>query len=217
MVARSADRPARNSNRGLRAQNIQARLLQRRIVVVVEIVQSDHMAAFGQQPAGNMKADEARRSRDQYRLIRHRHPLNDADWPARGSGASLPAAPRVPQYPVGRLLPDRPQNHTKAGKIQRAAARVRAFRPSPQTKPRTMRRILLSSLKILISAALLYLALRKVDFHELASRFNVASLGWIALAIAVTFLQIFVGVLRWREISAECGAPLGPRRRRAST
>ena len=28
------------------------------------------------------------------------------------------------------------------------------------------------------------------------------------LAIAVTFLQIFIGVLRWREISAECGAPL---------
>ena len=72
-----------------------------------------------------------------------------------------------------------------------------------------MRRILLSALKILISAALLYLALRKVDFYELASRFNVASLGWIGLAIAVTFLQIFVGVLRWREISAECGAPLG--------
>ena len=38
-----------------------------------------------------------------------------------------------------------------------------------------------------------------------------ASLGWIGLAIAVTFLQIFVGVLRWREISAECGAPLGTR------
>ena len=71
-----------------------------------------------------------------------------------------------------------------------------------------MRRILLSLLKILISAALLYLALRKVDLYELASRFNVASLGWIGLAIAVTFLQIFVGVLRWREISAECGAPL---------
>ena len=62
-----------------------------------------------------------------------------------------------------------------------------------------MRRILLSSLKILVSAALLYLALRKVDFHELASRFNVASVGWIALAIAATFLQIFIGVLRWRE------------------
>ena len=71
-----------------------------------------------------------------------------------------------------------------------------------------MRRILLLSLKILVSGALLYLALRKVDFHELASRFNVASVGWIALAIAATFLQIFVGVLRWRVVSAECGAPL---------
>ena len=72
-----------------------------------------------------------------------------------------------------------------------------------------MRRIVVSSLKILVSAALLYLALRKVDFHELASRFNVASLGWIVLAIVATFLQIFIGVLRWREVSAECGAPLG--------
>ena len=27
----------------------------------------------------------------------------------------------------------------------------------------------------------------------------------------MTFLQIFVGVLRWREISAECGAPLATR------
>ncbi|MGE0288758.1 MAG: lysylphosphatidylglycerol synthase transmembrane domain-containing protein [Bradyrhizobium sp.] len=71
-----------------------------------------------------------------------------------------------------------------------------------------MRRIVLSTLKILVSAALLYLALRKVDFLELGSRFNVASLGWIGLAIAATLLQIFIGVLRWREITAECGAPL---------
>ena len=71
-----------------------------------------------------------------------------------------------------------------------------------------MRRILLSTIKILVSAALLYLALRKVNLSELGSRIDVASLGWIGMAIAVTFLQIFVGVLRWREISAECGAPL---------
>jgi hypothetical protein len=71
-----------------------------------------------------------------------------------------------------------------------------------------MRRILLSTIKILISAALLYLSLRKVNLSELASRIDIASLGWIALAIAVTFLQIFVGVLRWCQISAECGAPL---------
>jgi uncharacterized membrane protein YbhN (UPF0104 family) len=72
-----------------------------------------------------------------------------------------------------------------------------------------MRRIVLSTLKIVVSAALLYLALRKVDFQELASRFNVASLGWIGLAIAAALLQLFVGVLRWREVSDECGAPLG--------
>src|SRR3954453_16088697 len=71
-----------------------------------------------------------------------------------------------------------------------------------------MRRILLSALKILISAALLYFALRKINFYDLASRFDIASLGWIGLAIAVTFLQIFLGALRWRVISADCGAPL---------
>ncbi len=71
-----------------------------------------------------------------------------------------------------------------------------------------MRRILLSAIKILISAALLYFSLRKANFSDLASRINFASLGWIGLAIALTFLQIFVGVLRWCEISAECDAPL---------
>jgi uncharacterized membrane protein YbhN (UPF0104 family) len=74
-----------------------------------------------------------------------------------------------------------------------------------------MRRILLSTTKILISAALLYFALRKVNLADLVSRINVASLGWIGMAIAVTFLQIFVGVLRWRVIGAECGAPLATR------
>jgi uncharacterized membrane protein YbhN (UPF0104 family) len=36
-------------------------------------------------------------------------------------------------------------------------------------------------------------------------------MGWIGVAIATTFLQIFVGVLRWREIGEECGAPLATR------
>ena len=71
-----------------------------------------------------------------------------------------------------------------------------------------MRRILLSTAKILVSAALLYFSLRKVNLTDLASRLDLASLGWIALAIAVTFLQILIGALRWREISAECDAPL---------
>jgi uncharacterized membrane protein YbhN (UPF0104 family) len=71
-----------------------------------------------------------------------------------------------------------------------------------------MRQILSSIVKILISGALLYLALRKVNLADLASRIDVASLGWIALAIAVTLLQILLGVLRWREVSVACGAPL---------
>src|SRR6202140_5883692 len=74
-----------------------------------------------------------------------------------------------------------------------------------------MRRILLSTTKIGISAALLYFALGKGNLADLAARINIASLGWIGAAIALTFLQIFVGVLRWCEISAECGAPLPTR------
>jgi uncharacterized membrane protein YbhN (UPF0104 family) len=71
-----------------------------------------------------------------------------------------------------------------------------------------MRRILLSAIKILVSAALLYLALRKVNFADLAARIDLTSAVWLALAVALTFLQIFVGVLRWRIVGAECGAPL---------
>ena len=71
-----------------------------------------------------------------------------------------------------------------------------------------MRRILLSAIKILVSGALLYLALRKANFADLASRLDLTSAVWLFLAVAVVFLQIFVGVLRWRIVSAESGAPL---------
>src|SRR3569832_2108180 len=71
-----------------------------------------------------------------------------------------------------------------------------------------MRRILISAIKILVSAALLYLALRKANFADLAARLDLTSAAWLLLALAVTFLQIFIGVLRWRIVSAECGAPL---------
>ena len=74
-----------------------------------------------------------------------------------------------------------------------------------------MRQILLSAIKVLISVALLFLALRKANFSDLASRIDLASAGWIALAIAFTFLQIFIGVLRWRIVSDECGAPIPTR------
>jgi glycosyltransferase 2 family protein len=71
-----------------------------------------------------------------------------------------------------------------------------------------MRRILLSAIKILVSAALLYLALRKANFADLAARLDLTSAAWLLLALAVTFLQIFIGVLRWRIVGVESGAPL---------
>src|SRR5579863_1979823 len=71
-----------------------------------------------------------------------------------------------------------------------------------------MRQILFTAIKVLVSVALLFLALRKANFSDLASRIDLASAGWIGLAIAMTFLQIFIGVLRWRIVSEECGAPI---------
>jgi glycosyltransferase 2 family protein len=71
-----------------------------------------------------------------------------------------------------------------------------------------MRQILLTAVKILISVALLFFALRKVDPANLVSRINATSVGWLAGAVGMTLLQIFFGVLRWWEISEQCGAPL---------
>src|ERR1700752_3831459 len=71
-----------------------------------------------------------------------------------------------------------------------------------------MRQILFTAIKVLVSVALLFLALRKANFSDLAARIDLASAGWIGLAIATTFLQLVMGVLRWRIVSRECGAPL---------
>ncbi|WP_315831432.1 lysylphosphatidylglycerol synthase transmembrane domain-containing protein [Bradyrhizobium prioriisuperbiae] len=71
-----------------------------------------------------------------------------------------------------------------------------------------MRQILLVALKILVSGALLYLALRGVNVSAILARMNQINLGWIAVAIAMTLVQILLGALRWREITALCGAPL---------
>ena len=71
-----------------------------------------------------------------------------------------------------------------------------------------MRRLLLSTGKILISAALLYFALRKANFSDLVSRFDLASLFWISLATGVALFQFFLAAIRWRQVSVECGAPL---------
>ncbi len=65
------------------AQVIQPRPLQVRVIVIVQIVEADDLTAFGQQPAGDVKADETRRTRDQNRLIRHHIPNGFGSAPPR--------------------------------------------------------------------------------------------------------------------------------------
>ncbi len=71
-----------------------------------------------------------------------------------------------------------------------------------------MRKIALLSVKIFVSLGLLYFALRKTNFSELVSRIDATSAGWIGLAVAAVLLQVFLGAVRWREVSSYCGAPL---------
>src|ERR1700704_4178060 len=48
------------------AQDIQPRLLQRRVIVTVEIVKTDNWGASGEQLMGDVKPNKPRRTRDQY-------------------------------------------------------------------------------------------------------------------------------------------------------
>ncbi|MET0674459.1 MAG: lysylphosphatidylglycerol synthase transmembrane domain-containing protein [Bradyrhizobium sp.] len=71
-----------------------------------------------------------------------------------------------------------------------------------------MRAFLILLLRIAVSLALLYLALRGINFAAIQVRLSQISIGWIIVAIVITIFQIFLGALRWREISALCDAPL---------
>jgi uncharacterized membrane protein YbhN (UPF0104 family) len=71
-----------------------------------------------------------------------------------------------------------------------------------------MRNFLILTIRIAVSLALLYLALRGIDFAAIEARLSQINVGWIALAVLVTLFQIFLGALRWREISDLCHAPL---------
>ncbi|MBR1156992.1 lysylphosphatidylglycerol synthase transmembrane domain-containing protein [Bradyrhizobium sp. JYMT SZCCT0428] len=76
-----------------------------------------------------------------------------------------------------------------------------------------MRGFLIFAIRILVSAALLYLALRGVNFAEIQLRLKESGLGWLlgwmVLAVLVNLLQVILGAIRWQLISADCGAPLG--------
>jgi len=72
-----------------------------------------------------------------------------------------------------------------------------------------MRGFLLLAARILVSAALLYFAFRGINFASIQSRLSQINIAWILLAVAATIFQVFLGALRWREISTASGAPLG--------
>ena len=72
-----------------------------------------------------------------------------------------------------------------------------------------MRGFLLLAARILVSAALLYFAFRGIHIDSIQSRLSQISPLWMLLAVAATVFQIFLGALRWREISTACAAPLG--------
>jgi uncharacterized membrane protein YbhN (UPF0104 family) len=75
-----------------------------------------------------------------------------------------------------------------------------------------MRGFLVLAARILVSGALLYFALRGVDFAGIQARLNQTSaswfFSWMAAAILVNLIQIGFGAMRWREISGYCHAPL---------
>lgn len=71
-----------------------------------------------------------------------------------------------------------------------------------------MRRLLSFLWKAAVSAVLLYLATRLVDFGALRDRLSRVNLGWIAFGVVVLIFQIAVASLRWRQIADHVRAPL---------
>ena len=71
-----------------------------------------------------------------------------------------------------------------------------------------MRQVLTFAIRVVVSLGLLYLALRGVNFAAIESRLSQINLSWIFVAILVAVFQIFLGALRWKEISVLCEAPL---------
>ncbi len=71
-----------------------------------------------------------------------------------------------------------------------------------------MRRLLSFVLKAGISAALLYLSLRRINLESLGHRLGDLDWRWIAFIIALAAAQVSVGAMRWRDIAIVCGAKL---------
>jgi len=71
-----------------------------------------------------------------------------------------------------------------------------------------MRRTLLLLAKATISILLLYLSLHSIDLGTLGARLSRLESGWIVLALLLLTVQVVLLAVRWRNISAACGANL---------
>jgi glycosyltransferase 2 family protein len=71
-----------------------------------------------------------------------------------------------------------------------------------------MRRTLSLLAKATISILLLYLSLHSIDLGTLGARLSRLESGWIVLALFLMTVQVVLLAVRWRNISAACGANL---------
>ena len=71
-----------------------------------------------------------------------------------------------------------------------------------------MRKTLLLFAKIFASAGLLYLALRGIDFGQVKARLSNINFAWMMAATAVALFQLWLGAVRWRDVTGVCGTDL---------
>ena len=71
-----------------------------------------------------------------------------------------------------------------------------------------MRQLISLAVKVGVTVALLYFALRGTDFANLARRLQGLHVAWMAAAIAVLFVQLGLVAVRWSKIAEYCGADL---------
>lgn len=71
-----------------------------------------------------------------------------------------------------------------------------------------MRQFMVQIAKVAISVALLYLAMRGVNFDSVQSRLVQIDPVWIGVAILLALAQIVVASARWRDIATTCGTTM---------
>ena len=60
--------------------------------------------------------------------------------------------------------------------------------------------------KVVVSGSLLYLAFRLIDVRTVGEYLRQADLAWVAVALVLFAVQVFVAAVRWRYVAAECEA-----------